>query len=300
MKINQLAYLAKYFISTKILNKKTPILGGIKLTHNCNLQCRQCPYWQRKSAALTYQQCLEIMDEMYNQGVRLLIFEGGEPLLWRDGDKNLHDLVIEAKKKFFTVGITTNGTYSLNINSDIIWVSIDGLRATHNKLRGNCYDKVITNIRNAEHPNIYANITLNKYNCTEIVELVKEIAPIVKGITIQFFFPYDESDKSLLLSWDERKSVLNKLIELKKQSFPIADSYVALKALITNQWQCHPWMLANADPSGQINYGCYLKNRADSTNPCELCGFAAHTEISLAYDLKLESILSGRRILNIF
>jgi len=53
-------------------------------------------------------------------------------------------------------------------------------------------------------------------------------------------------------------------------------------------------MLANAEPDGNINLGCYAKGRGDIQ--CKVCGFAAHTEISLAYAWHIESIFTGMKI----
>ena len=53
-------------------------------------------------------------------------------------------------------------------------------------------------------------------------------------------------------------------------------------------------MLANVEPDGSINLGCYVKGRGDIQ--CKMCGFAAHTEISLAYSWHIESILTGKKI----
>jgi hypothetical protein len=43
-----------------------------------------------------------------------------------------------------------------------------------------------------------------------------------------------------------------------------------------------------------VNIGCYLKNRA--TISCQRYGFAAHAEMSLAYDWNLAAIAAGREI----
>jgi uncharacterized ferredoxin-like protein len=40
--------------------------------------------------------------------------------------------------------------------------------------------------------------------------------------------------------------------------------------------------------------GCYVKNRAEVD--CSLCGFAAHAEISQAFQLKLAPLLAGIKI----
>jgi MoaA/NifB/PqqE/SkfB family radical SAM enzyme len=297
--LSRVGYLAQYYIRARFLNDKRPILSGIKLTHRCTLKCRQCPYWQRPVPDLGRHQLREILPRLYERGIRIVILEGGEPLLWRDGDRTIHDVVAEARKYFYCVGVTTNGTLPLDVKTDIIWVSIDGLRDTHDTLRGKSFDRIVTHIKESTHPKIFANITINRINRPEITELVRFLAPLVKGITIQFFYPYPESE-DLALTWAERAAVLERLIELKKEGFPLTDSVLALNALKDNRWRCEPWMIANVEPDGTFNQGCYLKNRTPDDSPCTLCGFAAHTEISLAYQLHWEAIMAGKDILNIF
>lgn len=299
MKLSRVGYLAQYYIRARLFNDKRPILSGIKLTHRCTLKCRQCPYWQRPVPDLSWAQVQEIIPRLYERGIRIVILEGGEPLLWRDGDKTVHDVVAEAKKYFFNIGVTTNGTLPLDVKTDIVWVSIDGLRDTHNTLRGNSFDRIIAHIKESTHPKIFANITINRLNHREMPALVRFLKPLVRGITIQFFYPYPESE-DLALTWAERAEVLDELINLKEEGFPLTDSVLALNALKDNKWQCEPWMIANVEPDGTFNQGCYLKNRTPDDHPCNLCGFAAHTEISLAYQLHWEAIMAGKTILNIF
>lgn len=228
------------------------------------------------------------MNTLYQQGVRILIFEGGEPFLWQDGKYNIHDIVAEAKKLFFSVGITTNGTFPIEADANIIWVSIDGLKETHDQLRSGSFDKVIANLKASSHPRVFAHLTINSFNWKEIPELVRFLSSIIKGITIQFHYPYQEGEKDLSLSPAQRIEVLNDLIMLKKQGLPVANSNACLNALKNNKWKCHPWMIASVEPDGTITHGCYVKNRGKIS--CEKCGFSAHTEISLAYNGVLESI----------
>ncbi|MHB9094356.1 MAG: radical SAM protein [Eubacteriales bacterium] len=299
MNVNNVLYLAKYYAKARFCDDKRPILAGIKLTHRCTLKCRQCPYWQRPQPDLGWERVVEIMPELYKRGIRIVILEGGEPLLWKDGNHDINDIFREARKYFFCVGVTTNGTLPLDIPSDIIWVSIDGLRDTHDRLRGTSFDRIINNIQKSKHPKIFANITINRLNHNEVPEIIRFLTPLVKGITIQFFYPYPESE-DLLLTWEERAKVLDILISLKKEGYPVTDSVLALETLKNNSWVCEPWMIANVEPDGTFNQGCYLKNRTVDDNPCRLCGFAAHTEISLAYQLHWSAIVAGKEILGIF
>lgn len=294
MKLPWYLYFFTYYLKCRLSKRRIPLLAGFKITNRCNLSCMHCPFWKRNSSKmLTFNQVKKILSTLYKLGIRILILEGGEPFLWKDGNHTIHDVVEFAKSLFFSVGITTNGTFPLTIKPHTIWVSIDGLNETHNQIRGNCFNRVIENIQNSTHPNIYANITINRTNYREIPELVKYLTGKIKGITIQFHYPYEKGG-SLTLSFEERGEVIDNLITLKKAGYPIADSYLCLESLKDNSWDCQDWMLANVEPDGSINLGCYVKGRGKVQ--CKMCGFAAHTEISLAYKWHIESILAGKKI----
>ena len=294
MRLPWYLYLFTYYLKCRFFKERTPLLAGFKITSRCNLSCLHCPFWERNPPkVITFHQVKNILSTLHELGIRILILEGGEPFLWKEGKHTIHDVVEVAKSLFFSVGITTNGTFPLTIKAHTIWVSIDGLKETHNQIRENSFDKAIENIQKSSHPNIYANITINRINYQEIPALVKFLTGKIKGITIQFHYPYKKGD-TLTLSFEQRKVVLDNLITLKKAGYPIADSYLCLESLKDNSWDCQDWMLANVEPDGSINLGCYVKGRGKVQ--CKICGFAAHTEISLAYKWHIESILVGKKI----
>ena len=84
------------------------------------------------------------------------------------------------------------------------------------------------------------------------------------------------------------------MIRLKRRGFPVADSVACLEALKENRWRCRPWLVASVDPDGTLTHGCYLQNRGPVS--CAQCGFAAHTELSLAYGGHPSAILAGVRV----
>jgi MoaA/NifB/PqqE/SkfB family radical SAM enzyme len=286
-------YFLKHNLKSRLLGWREPLLAGLKVTHHCNLHCRACPFWKKDGSGITFHQAQGAMRQLHEEGVRLLVLEGGEPFLWRDGEHTLVDIVAEARRLFFCVGITTNGTLPLESQADILWVSIDGLRENHNYNRGPIFDKMIANIEASSHPKLFANITINRRNWQEVPELVKFLAPKVKGITIQFYYPY-EGTEDFFLPFPERRKVLDQLIALKNEGYPVSDSVSALEALKDNSWLCHPWLIASVEPDGTITHGCYLRNRAQIS--CANCGFAAHAEISLAYNWNWKAIKAGGEI----
>ncbi|NLE75230.1 MAG: radical SAM protein [Chloroflexi bacterium] len=280
-------------VEARLLGRRRPFLAGVKLTHRCNLRCQGCPFWRRPADDLPYDQAVPLFDRLERMGVRLAIFEGGEPFLWRDGDLRLDNLVQAAKQRFPFVGVTTNGTLSLESSADLLWVSIDGLQENHDFNRGPTFDTIMANLARSTHRRTFAQLTINRRNWQEIPETVRFLADKVQGFTFQFHYPYPEA-ADLFLPLTERAPVLDALLDLKRQGYPIMNSAGTLQRMRTNAWRCHDWLLADVDPDGSLRTGCYLKGRGEAD--CGKCGFAAHVELSLAYDWHPGAVLAGLKI----
>ena len=147
MKASSFSYLARFGIRSILLRKKEPILGTIILTDKCNLHCKHCSVNNITAVVHPYQQIRSDMCQLYEMGIRILFFCGGETFLWRDSGKTLRDLVIEAKQiGFLIVNIVTNGTFPLDLpEADLILLSLDGDRERHNAIRGDTYDLIFEN-----------------------------------------------------------------------------------------------------------------------------------------------------------
>jgi len=293
-RISPLVFAGDVFLHHLLSPKKKPFLASYKLTYRCNLRCQQCPFTSYSGPDPKFAQVCQALDRLQRRGDRLVVFEGGEPLLWKEDDHSFADIVNYARQIFACVGVTSNGTPPLDVETDVLWVSIDGFAETHNRLReAPIFDRVIENIRCSRHHRLYAHITANAENHAEIPELVRFLTGLVKGITIQFYYPYGEEDR-LFLAQAERRALLEKLVQLKKQGFPVLNSIPALRALQDNRWRCLPWLVDCANPDGNITQGCYLQGRADID--CQKCGFSPYTEISLAFRGDPRAILAGMKI----
>ena len=245
---------------------------------------------------ISWDDAVNAIMRLNKMGCLFVIFEGGEPLIWRDGPHDFNDLVLLAKKHFISVGVTTNGTMPLDVQTDMLWVSIDGLKQTHDRLRGNSFDKAISNIRHSTHRKLLVHFTFNRLNFNEFEELTRFVTkiPQVKGITVQFFYPYGQGEENLSLSPNERRLAIETIIRLKKKGFPILNSCSRLKAMIDNSWICREWLLANVTPDGNIFTGCYVKSYGDVN--CKVCGFTPVAEATGAYNFFPESLFSGLSI----
>lgn len=289
--------LVDFYVRRKVFGQKIPLLASFKLTYHCNLSCSACPFHGRATenhSHITWDAAIDALDSLKRRGTRIVVFEGGEPFLWQDGIHDLHGLVRYAKKLFLRVAVTTNGTFPLNVPADVIWVSVDGLNGTHDRLRSGSFQRMWSNLKSADHPRVMVHFTMNRENWRELDQLVEELkdVPSVKGLTVQLFYPYGQGEFSLALSPVERKMALENVIRLKK-SYPIVNSTRGLKAMIRNNWNCHDDVLINVDPDGKLTQGCYVKNRG-AVN-CRECGFTPVAEASGALNLRPSSILAGWR-----
>jgi MoaA/NifB/PqqE/SkfB family radical SAM enzyme len=229
-------------------------------------------------------------------GARILILEGGEPLLWSDGQRSIRDVVTAAKNLFPCVCLTTNGTIPWgDLPLDRVWVSLDGPPSVHNAIRGEgVFERVRTNLKREGKGRTFVSTTINASNINAIPELLYMLRGLVEGVTIQFYFPYGGLPDPLFIPPPERRSILEELIRLKRWGYPVANSFSSLRELKKERWTCEDRLLVNAEPDGSLFHGCYLKNRG--TSDCSLCGFTAHNEISLAFQGRVQPILTGVRI----
>ncbi len=293
--------LLDFYIRRKILRQRIPLFASFKLTYHCNLACLACPFHRRAGGArssITWEGAIKALVELKRRGTRIVVFEGGEPFLWRDGDHGLRELVEYAKQRFLRVAVTTNGTFPLDVPADVLWVSMDGADGVHDRLRSDSFDQVWANLEAAgkagNGTRVMVHFTMNRINWRELDSLAEKlnVHPVVKGITLQLFYPYGQGESPLSLSDGERRTALEHAIHLKR-TYPIINSERCLRGMILNDWPCRDDMLINVDPDGLITQGCYVKGRG--AVDCRRCGFTPVAEASAALDLHPGSLLAGWR-----
>lgn len=259
---------------------KRPIMCGVKITSACNLRCLHCPFHGDTTPDLDTGEWINVFKTLENMGVVLLNLEGGEPFTRPD----LPELVDYMKEHFYS-GVTTNGTFPIETNADIVWVSVDGMGETHDQIRGKgVWDKMIKNIMESSHPNIHTNSTLNNLNYRDIPQFIQDYSHIIKGFSIEYHYPYPGTE-NLSLKPDKRKWVTEKLIQLKQQGYPIDNSESGLRAMGNMDWgeRCQEWAHTNVDPNGTILKGCYIRIDLGEKS-CEQCGYHCYAELSLALE----------------
>ncbi len=287
---------AGFFAGRLLLRRKDPLLASFKITWKCNLACRGCPFHQRGKRpgnSMDWDTVCRSLDALAEMGTRIVVFEGGEPFLWRNDERTLEDAVLYAKERFTRVAVTTNGTFPLDSPADILWVSLDGLKDTHDRLRSGSFERVLGNLRETRHPRVLVHVTVHRENRGELealLAMVREI-PAVRGVTLQFFYPYGQGEAPLSLMRAERREAVEEIVALKRRGYPILNDEGRLLAMAAGSWTCHDDVLVNVDPDGTVTRGCYVKNRGAVR--CSECGFTPVAEASGAVDLLPGSLRAG-------
>ncbi len=137
-----------------ILGRPSPLVAGVALTDVCNLQCRHCVVANAGLGHYPFERVEYWLRSLYAKGCRILYLQGGEPLSWREGDRGVDDIIRLARSiGYFRVAIPSNGTYALESEADLMWVSVDGTEATHDSIRGpGVYARVMANVAKSSHP----------------------------------------------------------------------------------------------------------------------------------------------------
>lgn len=297
MNAKQIAYYFLWAFKVFALKQKIPIMAGIIITDKCNLKCKHCILADLGRKNLSFGEITHSLCQLYNLGVKQLVISGGEPFVWRDGRYNVESIIKRAKNiGFFRVSLCTNGTFPLESRADFLLVSIDGLRDTHNKIRGKTFDRIISNVRKSNHKRIFANFTINKLNWGEFGDIIKlaKKEEKVKGIFINFHTPYSGVE-DLFLPLEKRGKILDEILALKKEGYPVLNSTAGLKAMKNNNWK-RPVDLAMLSDLGKI-YPCCCRGEIVNSYACSNCGCAMAVEPAVINDGKISSILEPFRYL---
>jgi len=228
------------------------------------------------------------------RGCRELYFTGGEPMLWRDGELTVEDLIGEGRRiGYFHVHVYTNGTLGLETSADLTWVSMDGLPETYATRRGDHFAEVERAIRGASGRKVAVIYVIDRFTAAGIEPFLRWVHSSqlpVTGVMIYFHTPYYGKDE-LFLSAEERAPIIDELLALKRGGLPLLNSAAGLKALRSGVWPRRMPVALVSDVTGE-SVCC----RA-SDDVCPDCGYGACTELSETQRLRPSAVLGMVRYL---
>lgn len=290
MKISTFLRFATFGASTILFKRKKPILGTIILTDRCNLSCKHCAVNNITSVIHPYKQIRREMELLYAQGIRILFFCGGETFLWQDQDKTLGDLVNEAKEiGFLIVNVVTNGTLPIDLpQADLILLSLDGSKEKHNFIRGDTYDTIMENIRNATSSNIIFYMAINKYNQEDIAAVCQKAQEEknVRAVSFNFHTPYPGTE-DLSLTVEEKQKCCEEIERCMESGLPIFNLKSAFTYLVQNTFPtpCYQCVVME---KGKVSI---CGRCVDIPGLCEQCGYFFAAEYTLVFQGKVQVIV---------
>ena len=289
MKLSSFLHFAAFGVKTILFQEKKPILGTIIVTDKCNLSCKHCSVNNITAVVHPYTQMRKEMQQLYDLGVRILFFCGGETFLWKDGEKTIRDLVVEAKEMgFLIVNVVTNGTYPIDLpEADLILLSLDGDRERHNIIRGDTYDKIMENIANATADNICFYMAVNQINKEQIAHVCRTARDTknVRAVSFNFHTPYPDT-KELALSVAEKTKCCETIKEMMKEGAPVFNLKSAFPYLIHNNFPtpCYQCVVME---NGKLSI---CGRCIDVPGLCEQCGYFFVAEYTLLFRGNLKII----------
>lgn len=289
MNFSSFMHFLGFGIKTVLFRKKDPILGTVIVTDKCNLKCKHCSVNNITSIIHPYSQIMTEMKTLYDMGIRILFFCGGETFMWKDGDKTIKDLVIEAKKMgFLIVNVVTNGTFPIDLpEADLILLSLDGDRERHNAIRGDTYDTIMENIKNATADNICFYMAINQINKDAVRDVCIKARDTknVRAVSFNFHTPYPDT-KELALSKEEKRSCCQVISQMMKEKAPVFNLKSAFPYLIENSFPtpCHQCVVIE---NGKISV---CGRCIDVPGLCQECGYFFVAEYTLLFRGNLKVI----------
>jgi len=259
-----------------LAGEKSPVLAGHKLLYRCNLECQMCPFWRREDEPLLQlPDEIRIMDALARAGVSFLGFEGGEPLLRRD----VGEILREAHSRFHTSLVTNGWLLENRVEEiapylDLLFVSLDGIGETHDRLRGipRSFERAVRGMRasRAEVPTIISH-TVTRDNLDHAERVVELAEQLDVALTVQIAYDYRTADP-LSPERGKLRPIIERLRDLRKSGAPLLESVDYFDAILGSwyggrPWRCKPWLTVNVDPSGRIVLPCYVLHEYEGRLP---------------------------------
>jgi MoaA/NifB/PqqE/SkfB family radical SAM enzyme len=299
--LSQYVYLGQWFARARFLGRRAPLQTVLFITDKCNLRCKHCSvYGSAGYKQRSFEDIVKDMKYSYQLGSRFIDLEGGEPTLWKEGERTINDIIDAAMEiGFFSVTVTTNAQQDFSwIHPQSIWVSMDGIGEYHDRIRGEgTFVRLEENIRNSRFKHICVNMVVNALNYESLDDAMEYVKnnPAIEQISINFHTPYPGTEH-LMLATEKKVEIIDKVIAYKKKGYPIMNSKSGLKLMKRNAL-------------GQIELGeeCFVTNfiytegtrglcLGYGTEQCRVCGLCMAGEMASVWSFKPDTILAGFKL----
>lgn len=247
-------------------NKRFPLVLMLEPTHRCNLACAGCDrirlYEQTQSADLPLADCV---DAALQSGSPVVTVTGGEPVLYRDLQPLVKELLFTLKRHVY---LCSNGTLTPEFIDEFpphprltLNFHVDGGEEAHDLgTKAGTYKKVIDSIRLAKRKGFRVSTNTSVYKNSDRAGLEKLFIFLqrlgVDGMLISPAFHYERVQGDLFLTRDEAVKKFNEMDFFNR--FPFMNSPLYLDFLKgKRRLNCTPWGNPTRNPLGWKS-PCYL------------------------------------------
>lgn len=289
-------YLAKWFIGARVFGRQRPLQTVLFISDRCNLRCRHCSVYAKENPnVMTFDEIRRELEYSYGLGSRFVDLEGGEVMIWRNGDKTINDVIDMAREiGFFSVTITTNAQLPFKgIHADSIWVSLDGYGSFHEEIRGKgTFARLEKNIAECGHRHLSVNMVVNKYNWTSVEKTIMYVKenPAIESISINFYTPFPDAE-NMMITAGQRAEVIDMVIRMKKAGYPIMNSVSGLKLMKHNNFKRRCWV-TNFVYADHTHAGC----AGEKLGICNDCGLCMAGEMNAVFNFRPDTVLAGLKL----
>ena len=228
--------------------RRRPFVLSHGINARCNMNCSFCEYWKRPGKEMSTQEIFKMLEDARSFGIGVYNAWTVEPLLRDDLPKILR----HAKSLGLVTSLITNGRLLRQRakelpDLDFLSISVDGIKS-YQELRGIDLQEVLEGIKAAKKAGheILMNCVINSKNMDELEDLAYLAKTLGTWIS---FEPLHESSGIDEKIWSDLgirdlssyEKAIDRLIELKKQGFPIINSETYLKMIksLEPKFKCH-------------------------------------------------------------
>jgi molybdenum cofactor biosynthesis enzyme MoaA len=223
-------------------------------------------------------------------GVRIFVFEGGEPTLRRD----LPELLAAVSAVGGLSIVATNGFIEpWHLQASAFTVSVDGPAELHDSVRGSgSFRRLSATLKKRDSRAVIAIHVVTQRNHRQLAETVASVRELVDGFLFTFEYPYKLTPTSVMSVSEiaDAKEMINAL----KSKITILNPTSRLQAP-TGTKACHDWLAVSVDHTGIVKHGCFVQQI--EPRRCEVCELGCFQVISSFLEFELAAWLNFSSLL---
>ncbi len=307
--------------------RKRPFVLSHGVNARCNMRCKFCEYWKKTGEEPTREEIFKLLDDAREFGIGVYNAWTVEPLLRKD----LPKIMAHAKRIGLITSMVTNGKLLYERaeelgDVDYLSVSVDGVES-YKEIRKMDFETLLKGLKRAievrklqkkKNP-ILMNCVLTGKNLDDIETLIL----LAKKLRVKVSFePVHEFPGISEEIWNEIgirdmekfRNTVDRIIELKKQRYPIINSITYLKMVRDEEmdYRCrasgiimnvtHDGTLETCrvqnEPLGNVIWDGFQsvwenseEHRKEIVKNCQGCLFFGYTENSLMQSFNPEVLM---------